>query len=420
MRSVPSRLDIRLLAALCGMLLGTPTLGAADSLTYHGRISRIVQDNCQACHRVGGLGPMPLETYRQVADRRAVIELMVGTGRMPPWFANKHVGEWSNDRSLPDKDKADLLAWIKVGAPEGDRRDAPPPRKFESGWGIGKPDYIVSLPKPVTIPATGTVGYHVVFVKTDLPTDKWVTAVQLRPTANNVVHHALAFLEEPGRTNLTPEELKNLKPGAMIRAQPSDGQRGFFAATGPRSLGNTYPSGTGKRLPKGQWIKFEIHYQPNGKESVDHTQLGFRFSDKPLREIESLSAFSASFEIPPFSPRHEVKAAYKFDKAGELLAFLPHMHIRGAAFRYDLLYPDGRKVALLDVPKYDFNWQSFYEAKKPIAVPAGAQLLATAWYDNSKANPWNPDPSKTVRWGVNTEDEMMIGYFDFLATGRRK
>lgn len=420
MRSVRSSAGMRALLAALAALLALPALGAPDSLTYHGRISRIVQDNCQACHRVGGLGPMPLETYRQVADRRAVIELMVGTGRMPPWFANKHVGQWANDRGLPDKDKADLLAWIKAGALEGDPKDAPPPRKFESGWGIGKPDLVLSIPEPFRIPAEGKVDYKVVYVKTDLPGDRWVTAVQIRPSQPNVVHHVLTFLEEPGRKPITEEELRNLKPGEKVRPLPSDSVSGFFAATGPRSLGMVFPEGTAKKLPKGSWIKFELHYQPNGKAVVDRTQIGLKLSSKPLREVESRSAFNAGLEIPAGAPRHEVKASYKFAQAGELLSFFPHMHIRGAGFRYDLQYPDGRKVALLDIPKYDFNWQSYYELKAPLAVPAGATLLATAWYDNSKGNPWNPDPSKVVRWGLQTDEEMMIGYFDFVATAGRK
>jgi hypothetical protein len=177
-----------------------------------------------------------------------------------------------------------------------------------------------------------------------------------------------------------------------------------------------YPEGTGKLLPKGAWLKFQIHYQPNGSPAVDRTTLGFRFSEAQLDEVQSLAASNLRFVIPPQDPRYEVKATYTFRQAGELLTLFPHMHLRGSAFRYDLEYPDGRIVPLLDVPKFDFNWQSYYELKTPVSVPAGARLLATGWFDNSSNNRFNPDPTATVRFGEQTFQEMMIGYFDFVAT----
>lgn len=397
----------------CPLSIDLKSTGASAELTYHSRVSRIVQSRCQVCHRKDGLGPMPLETYRQVYERRAVIDLMVSSGRMPPWFANRAVGHWANDRSLTDSERQDLLAWIKAGAPEGDAKMAPSPKRFVSGWNIGKPDHVITIPKPFKVPAQGEVDYQNFYIKTDLPADRWVTAMEIKPTQAKVVHHALAFLEEPGRRALTPEELAKLKPGDPRPPPPNDAVSGFFAATAPGSQGISFPPGMGKRLPKGAWIRIEMHYQPNGRELVDRTQIGFRFSGKPLREVESLSAFNTGFKIPPNARRHEVKAEYRFERPGTLLSLFPHMHFRGAGFRYDLRYPDGKQVPLLDVPKFDFGWQSYYQFATPLHVPAGARLLATAWFDNSRENRWNPDPTKTVTWGLQTTDEMMIGYFDF-------
>jgi hypothetical protein len=388
-------------------------------VTYHGRVSRIIQGNCQVCHRTGGLAPMPLETYEQVFARRQVIELMVSSGRMPPWSARPGVGDWANDRSLSPRDKADLLGWIKAGAPEGDSSHAPVARRFETGWNIGKPDAVIPIPQPFRVPAQGPIAYQYMYAKTDFSEDKWITAMEIRPTQPRVVHHVIAFLEEPGRKALTPEEWARLKPGDPIPPQPGDGALGFFGVTVPGSLGTRYPEGSGKKLPKGAWIRFEIHYQPNGAEVLDRTEIGFRFAPGPLREVESRSALNSHFAIPPFKARHEVRARYDFKEIGQLTALFPHMHLRGSAFRFDLRYPDGRVVALLDVPRFDFNWQSHYELRAPLDVPKGAALLATAWYDNSKANPWNPDPSKTVRWGTETYEEMMIGYFDFIPGSTR-
>jgi AhpC/TSA family len=402
-------------ASGCALDSGNGLPARTLPVTYHNRISRIIQSNCQTCHRVGGLGPMPLESYPQVVARRAVIEFMVGGDRMPPWSAQHDVGEWANDRSLSPRDKSDLLNWLKNGAPEGDRRDAPISRRFSSAWNIGKPDAILRIPKPITVPAQGVIAYKYVYTQTHFDEDKWITAVEIRPTQPKVVHHVIALIEEPGRRALTPRERAALRPGESPPAEPQDSALGFFAITVPGSLGIKYPEGTGKRLPKGAWLKFEIHYQPNGEQVTDRTEIGFKFSKKPLHEVESRSAPNADFVIPPNNPHFEVKASYDFREAGRILSLFPHMHLRGAAFRYDLRLPDGRTVELLSVPRFDFNWQSYYEFRSPVEVPAGSKLLATGWYDNSRNNPWNPDPSKEVRWGPQTYEEMMIGYFDFVA-----
>jgi hypothetical protein len=399
----------------CPLALDRKGRGASSPVTYHNRVSRIVQARCQTCHRKGGLAPMPLETYRQVYERRAVIELMVTSRRMPPWSADPKIGHFANDRSLTDSERNDLLGWIKGGGPEGDPADAPAPRRFATGWNIGKPDLIIELPEPFKVPAHGAVDYKNFYIKTNLPDDKWVTAIEIKPTQPKVVHHSLAYLEEPGRRDLTPAELSRLKPGDPRPPAPHNGVAGFYAATVPGSVGIVFPEGMGKRLPKGAWVKVEVHYQPNGSEVLDRTQVGFRFSSKPLKEVESLSAFNHFLKIPPHAARHEVKAEFRFERSGQLLSFFPHMHFRGAGFRYDLKYPDGKVRPLLHVPKFDFGWQSYYQLAKPVDVPKGATLLATGWFDNSRNNPWNPDPTRTVPWGLQTTDEMMIGYFDFAA-----
>lgn len=388
-------------------------------VTYYNQISRIIQSKCQICHRAGGLGPMPLETYRQVYERRAIISAMVGAGRMPPWFADPHVGSWANDRSLSGREKQQLLDWARGGGAEGDMAMAPLPRRFSTKWNIGEPDAVVKIPQPITVPAQGPVGYQYVYTKTDFPDDRWVTAVEIRPTQPKVVHHVIVLLEEPGRKALPGAELARLAP-SQRPPQPGNTSTGFFAITVPGSLGIVFPAGTGKRLPKGAWLKFEVHYQPNGSSVVDRTEVGFRFSSRPVREVQNRSALSSDFAIPPHNPRYKVEASYKFCESGKLLSLFPHMHLRGAAFRYELALADGRRVPLLEVPRFDFNWQSFYEFRKPQEVAKGTKLVATAWYDNSKNNPWNPDPSQTVRWGQQTTEEMMIGYFDFVADGNER
>ena len=393
-----------------GCLLPTDraVAGAPRAVTYHNRISRLVQENCQSCHRAEGNAPMPLDSYKQVAERRATIEYMTKSGRMPPWFAHKQIGEWANDRSLSERDLKDLITWAHSGAPEGNPKDAPLPRRWVKGWNIGTPDAIVQIPDTFHVPAQGVVEYKYSYAKTNFAEDKWVTAVEIRPEAAKAVHHVLVFIEEPGRE---PDARKR-KPGDPA---PANGISSFFAATAPGTPAMLFPEGTAKKLPKGAWLKFQIHYTPNGIEQTDRTRIGFLFADKPVtQEVVTRSAANTRFEIKPFEKSQIVTAEVTLKNGGTMLNLFPHMHTRGAGFKYDLITPDGREQTILDVPHYSFNWQTYYAFKKPLEIPAGSRIRATATYDNSKDNPFNPDPSKTVHFGEQTFEEMMIGYFDYL------
>jgi thiol-disulfide isomerase/thioredoxin len=373
------------------------TMALPWQVTYHNRISRIIQDNCMTCHRAEGIAPFALETYREVYGYRGMIRFVVESNRMPPWTASPEHGEWSNDRSLSAADRRDLLQWIQAGAPEGDPADAPAPRHFAGGWNIGQPDTIIEIPQSFAVPAEGVVDYQYMYVKTNFAEDRWIKAMEIRPTVPQVVHHVLVFLEEPGVL---------LQQGGVT---------GFFAAMAPGYPGDIYPANTAKRLPAGAWLKFQLHYTPSGVAQVDRTQLGFIFADEPPRhEVRTGSAFNVRFAIPPHASNHEVVGDYRFREPGTIATFFPHMHLRGKAFRYELIRPDGSRQILLDVPRFDFNWQLAYHAAKPIEVAAGDILRATGWFDNSIANPWNPDPDATVRFGEQTFEEMMLGYFDWI------
>ncbi|MEO7521552.1 MAG: redoxin domain-containing protein [Gemmatimonas sp.] len=388
--------------------------GAARPVTYHNRVSRIIQQKCESCHRVDGLAPMPLQNYRQVFERRAVVSFMTSSRRMPPWSANPKVGEWANDPSLSKQELADLLSWVKVGAPQGIVGEAPLKRAYTPGWEMGKPDAIVQIPDTFRIPAQGVVQYKYSYAKTNFDSDKWIAAMEIHPTAPKVVHHVLVFLEEPGRK--APND-PTRKPGEPA---PNGGVDGFFAATAPGSPAAVFPLGAAKKLPKGAWLKFQIHYQPNGTEQVDQTRIGLMFADDStmvsgkFAEVQSKSAFNTRFAIPPGDGNYQVNASTTFRTSGTLLSLFPHTHLRGKAWKIELMNADSTKTLLLDVPRYDFNWQTFYSFKTPVRVQPGQRLIATAWYDNSKANPFNPDPTATVRFGEQTFEEMMIGYFDWI------
>ena len=377
-------------------------------ITYHNRISRVIQRNCEGCHREGGPGPFSLSSYREVFGYRSMISHVVDKGLMPPWFASEEVGEWVNQRGLAVGEKKDLLAWLAGDSPRGDSSDAPLPFQYATGWQIGEPDAILEIPEEMPIPAEGIMDYQYVYVQTDFAEDRWIQDMQVRPTALIATHHVLVFIEEPGR-----------RPGRRrSRQRPfQSGVRSYFASWVPGQQPNSFPKGMAKLLPAGAWLKFQVHYTPNGQATSDRTKIGFVFADQPpVTEVLTSSALQGRFEIPPGAENHEVVGEHRFRESGYLLSFFPHMHLRGKAFRYELVLPEGVTRRILEVPRYDFNWQLNYELREPLFVPAGARLRATAWYDNSRNNPANPDPSKAVRWGDQSFEEMMIGYFNWHKT----
>ena len=376
---------------------------ADTSVTWHGGVSRIIQRNCQECHRPGGSAPFSLMSYRDAKGHRDMVSFMVDQRAMPPWFAGPGSLPFSSDRSLSDRDRSDLLAWIEAGCPEGDQSLAPLPRQWTRGWSIGKPDVIFSPSRPLRVPAEGVVPYRRVTVETRLREDRWLSALEVQPTAPEVVHHVLVFIRYPKK-----------HPRAREQRNPKGGLESYFAAMVPGQSHIIYPSGMARFLPAGAQLHFQIHYTPNGRATRDQPRLGLIFAKGPPRyEVKSQGIYERDFEIPPHAPNHEVRASYRFPRAGRILAFMPHMHVRGKAFRYELQRADGSRERLLEVPRYDFNWQLAYRLRQPIEVAAGERILATAWYDNSADNPANPDPSVAVRFGDQTWDEMMVGYFDW-------
>ncbi|MBA3846338.1 MAG: hypothetical protein H0X45_06820 [Planctomycetes bacterium] len=374
---------------------------AIPDLTWSRQVSRIVQRSCQQCHRDEGGGPFELMTYEQVRRKRAVIRRVVSTRAMPPWSADHHVGgPWANDRRLSDADHRTMLAWIAADCPQGDPADEPPARTWPGEWEIGVPDAIVQLGAPIQVAATGTMDYQYVDVVTDFPEDRWVQAVEMRPTAPEVVHHAQTFLMLAGA-----KLFENRQPGTSGRLNC------YFSAMVPGDRCQIYPPGVARFLPKGATLQFEIHYVPNGTATSDQMRLGLIFADgKPEHEVQSFDISAPDIRIPPGEPDHVISARFTMPGPARLLAFQPHMHLRGKSFTFDLILPDGTGRALLSVPAWDFRWQTSYRMATPLDVPAGTVIEVTGHYDNSAANPANPDPSAEVRGGAHTTDEMLVGF----------
>jgi thiol-disulfide isomerase/thioredoxin len=377
---------------------------AASPVTYHARVERLVQQNCVECHRTGGVAPFPLETYEQVVARKAAIRRVVEDRTMPPWFATPPAkGEhspWVNDRSLTDADRAELLAWVAGDLAKGNPADAPLPRKYESGWLIGKPDAVFQISRPVAVKAEGTMPYQNLSVETNYDEDRWVQALEVQPTARQVVHHVLVFAGPKG-------------------ARGGGGEfEGFFAVYVPGNNTLVYPDGYAKKLPRGATLRFQIHYTPNGTATEDQTRIGLVFArEKPRYEIHVAGIANTRFEIPPGADNHRLTAQIPVPFNARALAFFPHAHLRGKAARFDARFPGGDARNLLDVPHYDFNWQLVYRYAEPVSLPKGSVLSYTAWYDNSPKNPANPDPTKIVHWGQQTYDEMHLGYVEYVIDG---
>jgi mono/diheme cytochrome c family protein len=397
-------------------------------VTYCRQVARILQDNCQTCHRPGEAGPFTLMTYQDAADWAEAIEEAVREQRMPPWHADPAHGTFANDRRLSDADRATLRAWLDQGCPEGDPTDLPSPRRYTPGWCIGQPDEIISMNKEVQVPAQaprGGLPYKYVLAGKPFAQERWICAAEVRPGDRSLVHHVNVYVLRPGKKALPPGDELAENLGKRLFEDPSEeGLKDSpeLASYAPGDSVFELPPGMAKRVPKGSQFVFELHYVPNGKAAADRTRIGLKYLDgPPEHEVMNGIAVCWSFLIPPGAANHHVTATTTFDRDSVLIALSPHMHLRGKSFEYRLVRPDGTKQVLLSVPKYDFNWQTTYVLARPIQVPARSKLECTAVYDNSSANLNNPNPWALVHWGDQSWDEMMLGYFEYYhAEGREK
>jgi len=405
-----ARIRLVTLTAAVASIGNTAALAWEDStakpVTYTKDVVPILQNRCQACHRSGQIGPFALTNFEDTKNWAETIKESVTERRMPPWFADRSINKFKNDRSLTDAEIDTISRWVDAGCPKGDDRDLPPPRSFSPGWFIGEPDVIFSMPQEYDVPATGVLDYKYFAIPTSFDEDKWVSGVELKAGNPAVVHHILMSVRPPG---WNPNE------------RPRDGNRvsdeqalGFFAALAPGYIPPQYPSGFGKKIPKGSTIVFQMHYTPNGTAQKDKSQVGLVFAKEPVHtEIRTRGIFNNSFNIPPGADNHEVKSGFRFPQDSVVVSLMPHMHLRGKDFHYVVEYPDGRTERILSVPRWDFNWQGHYELAESLHMPKGTVLRCTAHFDNSESNKANPDSKKRVTWGDQTFDEMMIGYIHY-------
>jgi hypothetical protein len=414
--------------------------------TFAEDVAPIVYKNCVSCHRTGGLAPFSLVYYDSATPYLAEMKEAVSKGSMPPWHADGPRGVFKNDRRLPDADRQVILQWLATGAKPGDKTKLPPKPDFPTGWNIGTPDAIYRMGEEYTVPAKGTVEYMHFEVPTNLTEEKWIQAIEIMPGAREAVHHVIVYArvpQQPGAAAPTPPPAA--APGApaptpptplFIRNRdhgiPPGPPRRDSLHRAPRPLGNIigttapgtnvmeFPEGYAVRLRPGTVLTFQMHYTPHGVAHKDRTAIGFRFAKQMPNEEIFLGQFTnGSFTIPAGAKDVAIPAELSIGQPVKIWGLLPHTHLRGTRWQYTLEKPDGTKEIILDVPRYDFNWQTYYMFATPLELAPGSKMTSMAWYDNSASNKSNPDPKVDVKWGDQTWEEMQYTGMVYSRPGLR-
>jgi mono/diheme cytochrome c family protein len=435
------------------------------TVTFTKDVAPILFKNCAGCHRPNDIGPFSVLSYKDARPWAKSMREKVASREMPPWGAHPGHGEFSNDTRLKQSEIETILAWVDGGAKEGSPKDLPPAPDFSDAWQIGKPDVTLTMPEEFTLDARGADDYIYFRIPTNFTEDKWIQAAEFRPGNKRVVHHAVVFIESPQMIDAA----KNMAKRRGLEFDPRNGPSVFDRAPGPEAYfskegtvwrartdapvvndacaqSNTsgrasfanaasiiltayapgknpdvYQPGAAKRIPAGSNLILQMHYsKTTAKPEKDRTSVALVFAKQPVEKtIETLTVVNSLFLIPPGAENHEATACYTVPRDIQFVNYFPHMHVRGKDMKYEVIYPDGRRETLLQVDKYNFNWQTLYTLKNPLLVPKGSRFVVTAHFDNSAKNKYNPDPTKAVRFGEPTYDEMLVGYADVIRVIRK-
>lgn len=390
---------------------------APKSPTFTKDVMPILQANCQTCHRPkpinmsGMVAPFALTSYQEARPWAKAIAQAVTTRYMPPWFATEAFhGVFRNERGLTQDEIDTIVRWVEQGAKRGNAADAPDPISFSNKeWWLGEPDLIVSLPEKIWVSDDVTDWQpmiNVTLTDEQLPEDRWLKTIEAQ-AGSAPVHHIVVYSVNPH------QEMRREAAGGL-----GFGNIGGLAPGAEPSL---LQDGYGILLKKNSTLRISMHYHKEpgpGTGAWDQSRLGFFFYDKDedVTPINIEPIGNLRFEIPPYAKNHVVSMEHTFKRAFEVLNYLPHMHLRGVAAKYTAIFPDGTSEVLLDVPRYDYNWQLYYEYPEPRTFPAGTTIKVDMTFDNSPENESNPDPSKTVHFGGSTTDEMALGwmYYSWL------
>ncbi len=432
-------------SALCGLAPFARAQGSnpGREVTYNRDVAPILYKNCVICHRPNDIAPMSLMTYKETRLWARPIREAVVQRKMPPWHADPKVGDFINDPQLSDADIAAIDSWVRTGTKEGDPKDLPPAPSFAEGWHI-KPDVILTIPE-FLVTAASQDDYEYIYVPTNFTEDKWIQAAEVLPGDRRVVHHAtvsviaadqVAKKEEESAKSNAGEDKYHYRTGKVLHIRPdapviNDGcsspDGGGFPGKSsgylnivpgiylPGHLAETRPPGYALRIPAGSYLQFQVHYSNHSGEDVkDRTSIGLVFAREPVKhEIAQYEIWNNLFLIPPNDDNHRVTSCFTLPKDVTVVAYTAHMHFRGKSMKTEAIYPDGRHEVILNVPNYDFRWQETYFLKHQFLMPKGTKLVTTAYFDNSFNNPQNPDPSKAIRWGEPSDEEMMGFWLQF-------
>ena len=420
---------LRLWAA--GLVLATAAMAAEaappSSVTFNRDVLPILQDKCQTCHRPGQVAPMALLTYQDTRPWAKAIKAAVAARRMPPWSADPAYGHFLNDRSLNQSQIDTLLAWADSGALEGDAKDAPPPKQWPTGnWEV-QPDIIVDGPE-FDVPASGVIDWFWVAVPGAMFTqDTWITSIQFQPLDPAVVHHTgVAFVPHSPEVKYNEPIWERVQRDADLVTIPGQtpSTNSFVRNAIGGGFQDTYVPGhtlsdyrhynAARLIPANTDVYLNLHYTPNGKPLRTHVRVGFTVAKaSPQRQVVMVPVGGPTdrehFRIPANDPDYAAPPGEAiFVRDVEIFSLMPHMHVRGKSMTFTLTYPDGRTETVLNVPRYDFNWQLQYDTS--IKVPKGTKLRVEAHYDNSAGNRYNPNPNRDVFYGEQTWEEMESGY----------
>ncbi len=394
-------------------------------VTYHRDVLPVLQQHCQQCHRQGEVGPFALMTYKQAVNWAADVKEYTQNRKMPPWKPVEGPA-FHHERRLTDQELATLAAWADGGTPEGDPKDAPPPRSFVDGWYLGKPDLVLTVPEDMTVGAAGKDLFRVFVLPTGLTEDKYVVAVEVRPGNKRVVHHTLNFFDTTGQARKleAKEKAKPRQPdepdhgpgysvamGVGFLPNRAGGTFGGLGGWAPGQLGRNLPEGYGYFLPKGADVLLQVHYHRDGRVEKDRTSVGLYFAKSPQKPYKALVIPGNFLMIPRNNPAYRVYGGLELDQDCVLHSVMPHMHMLGREVRVTVTPPDGKPFTLVAIKDWDYNWQETYFLKQPIELKKGTRLTVEAVYDNSDKNPNNPfNPPQIVWMGEQTTNEMCFTF----------
>ncbi|MCI0388958.1 MAG: cytochrome c [Acidobacteria bacterium] len=432
------------------------TRTSTKQVTFTKDVAPIFFKNCAECHRAGEAAPFSVMSYKDVRPWAKSIREKVVNKEMPPWHADPHVQQFKNDRRMTRAEIDIITAWVDGGAHEGDPKDLPPTPAYADGWNIGKPDMIITMPEEFTLDADGPDEIQYFEADPGFKEDKYVMMAEARPGNRQIVHHLIAFIRPPSQDGkpapkLTPEELKKMREeferdsvfyqdGTLTKVKmdapvyddgcslPSGGsgfkrdgsgsdpnQNALLVGFAPGMPVAKWSQGMVKKIPAGSKIIFQMHYSKAANSAQkDRSMVGLIFAKGPMEKLITTHPVANNyFKIPAGAEKHRVTACWKTDQDITLINAMPHMHLRGKAMEFKVVYPNGKSEVVLNVPRYDFGWQTVYYYKKPIAIPKGSKFIVTAIYDNSAKNKFNPNPNVDIRWGDPTYEDMMIGWLEY-------